>query len=88
MGFFKQVQSIKIYPSGWPFVALLGMVGFLFGSILDTPILFMSGLMAIGVYFFRIKTPIIATNLDIITAPVSGKVSYVGQINLPENRHN
>ena len=84
MGFFKQVQSIKIYPSGWLFVAFLGMVGFLIGSILDTPILFMFGLMAVGVNFFRIKTPIISTNLDIITAPVSGKVSYVGQINLPD----
>ena len=87
MGFFKQVQSIKIYPSGWPFVAFLSMVGFLIGSILNTPILFMFGLMAIGVYFFRIKTPIITTNIDLITAPVSGKVSHVEQINLPDNLH-
>ena len=85
MGFFKQVQSVKIYPSGWPFVALLSVVGFLIGSILDTPILLMFGLMAIGIYFFRIKTPIITTNHDIMMAPVSGTVSHVEQINLPDN---
>ena len=85
MGFFRLVQSIRIYPSGWPFVALLSMMGFLIGSILDTPFLFMFGLMALGIYFFRIKTPIISPNHDIMMAPVSGTVSHVEQINLPDN---
>ena len=85
MVFFKQVKSIKIYPSGWPFVALAGMVGFLIGSILNAPILFMSSLMAVGIYFFRIRMPIISKNYGIMTAPVSGKVSHVEKINSPDN---
>ena len=52
MSILKQVQSIKIHPSGWPFVALLCIGGFVVGSILEAPILFMVGSIALGIFIF------------------------------------
>ena len=84
MGIFKQVQSIKFHPSGWPFVACFSIGGFLIGSILGAPILVMAGSVAVGIYLFRIQTPTILNNQAIITAPVSGKISDVEQTNSPD----
>ena len=84
MGIFKQVQLLKIHPSGWPLVALLCMGGFLIGSFWEAPILVTVGSVAVGIYLFRIQTPTIPNNQGIITAPVSGKVSDVEQIHSPD----
>ena len=71
MSILKQLQSLKIHPSGWPFVALLCMGGFLIGAFWEAPILVMVGSIAVGIYLFRFQTPTIPTNQGIITAPVS-----------------
>ena len=59
------------------------MGGFLIGAFWEAPILVMVGSIAVGIYLFRFQTPTIPTNQGIITAPVSGKVSAVEQINSP-----
>ena len=84
MSILKQLQSLKIHPSGWPFVALLCMGGFLIGAFWETPILVMVGSIAVGIYLFRFQTPTIPTNQGIITAPVSGEISAVEPINSPD----
>ena len=84
MGMLKQVQSLKIHPSGWPFLAFLCLSGFLIGSFWEAPILVTVGSVAVGIYLFRIQTPTIPNNQGIITAPVRGKVSDVEQIHSPD----
>jgi len=84
MSILKQVQSIKIHPSGWPFVALLCIGGFVVGSILEAPILFMVGSIALGIFIFRIKAPTVPTNQGIITAPISGKISEIENMRFPD----
>ena len=84
MSILKQLQSLKIHPSGCPFVALLCMGGFLIGAFWETPILVMVGSIAVGIYLFRFQTPTIPTNQGIITAPVSGEISAVEPINSPD----
>ena len=84
MGMLTQVKSLKIHPSGWPFLAFLCLGGFLIGSFWESPILVMIGSVAVGIYLFRIQTPTISNNQGIITAPVSGKVSDVEQIHSPD----
>lgn len=84
MSILKQLQSLKIHPSGWPVVALLCMGGFLIGAFWEAPILVMVGSIAVGIYLFRFQTPTIPTNQGIITAPVSGKISAVEQISSPD----
>ena len=50
MSILKQLQSLKIHPSGWPVVVLLCMGGFLIGAFWEAPILVMVGSIAVGIY--------------------------------------
>ena len=83
MGGIKQLEIIKIHPSGWPYIAGIATVSFLIGTLLGLPItLFICSTLFV-MFLFRVKTPIISTEQKLILAPLSGKIEKITEIISP-----
>ena len=80
MGILKQLLTLKLHPSGWPVIACMIMVGLIVGLTVGAPITLSFGLASLGIYLFRVQSPIIPIDKDVMLAPVSGKISNVSTL--------
>ncbi len=83
MGVIKQFRTIKIHPSGWPFIAGMVTVSFFIDSMLGGLFVFFVCASLFTFYLFRVQKPTISPEKNVILAPLSGKITEVTEIISP-----
>ena len=53
MGVIKRVKIIKPHASGWPFIAIIALSGFMMGTVFGIPFMFSICFVLVGIYLFR-----------------------------------
>ena len=83
MDAIKQLKTIKIHPSGWPFIAVIAMLSLLICFLLGLNVIFFVCSTFITIYLFRVQIPTTSSEHSAITAPLSGKILQIAEIISP-----
>ena len=83
MGVRKQLRTIRIHPSVWPFMASIAIGSFLIDLMLGWPFVFIVCSSLLTIYLFRVQKPTISGEQNVILAPLSGKITEITEIISP-----
>ena len=83
MGVINRVKIIKPHASGWPFIAVIALSGFIIGTVFGIPFIFSFCFTLVAIYLFRIQQSIISLDQNAIVAPLNGTITHTETNNLP-----
>ena len=83
MGVIKKVKIIKPHASGWPFISIIALSGFMIGTVFSIPLIFSICFALVAIYLFRIQLSTISLDQNAIVAPLNGTITYAETNNFP-----
>ena len=83
MGVINRVKIIKPHASGWPFIAIIALSGFIIGTVFGIPFIFSICFALVAIYLFRIQLSTISLDQNAIVAPLNGTITHAETNNLP-----